>query len=392
MLALLATCALAFQSCDDDEPSGPTSFGIEGDPSGLTSGVEGKTESFVVRANGDWQIVQKEAGDWVKIFPDEGKDDGIFKITVSKNEGFEQRVMNLAFVVNGEEQPVLFRIEQDANVPYITLGDKITVPSAGGDFDVPVTSNVTWSYTLSDDAWLTEVATAPDKVTLNGAVNNGPIRSVTMTVTADDYPGVSASIILEQSPGSVILEEDFSWLTYGNVVPYTTTGETRYDLWTEEEKARGWESTPNEFSGDTPLYARPGFVKLGKTNYGGDLISPKLSSIEGTKKLKVTFKAVAYVSSGGTVIDDRVLRVEALNAGTTSVSVIMVENVPNTKAEDDAGIENDIWAEDRAFSFEVTGATAETQIRFLGKAFDLRGETPNTNRIFLDDIKVEIID
>ena len=393
MLALLMTCAFVLQSCeDDDEPSGPASFTIEGDPSGLTAGVEGKTETYTVRGRGAWQIVQKEEGDWVKIFPDEGEDDGIFKITVNPNETFEQRVMNLAFVVNGEEQPVLFRIEQDANVPYITLPEKVGVPASGGNFDVVVTSNVEWTYTLSDEAWLTEVSKGADKVTLDAAVNNGPMRSVTMTVTAVGYPDVSATVTLEQSPGSVLLEEDFSWLAYGSAVPYTTTGETRYDLWTEEEKAHGWTSTLNPASGDTPLYARQGFVKLGKTNYGGDLISPKLSTIEGTKNLKVTFKAAAYVSAGGTVIDSRVLVIEVLGAGTPSTDVIMVENVPNTQAEDDAGVENDIWAEDRAFSFTVTGATADTQIRFLGKAFDLRGQTPNTNRIFLDDIKVEIVE
>lgn len=392
MVALLMTCAFAFQSCDDDEPSAPSSFSIEGNPTGLTAGVEGKTESYVVRGHGAWQIVPKEEGDWVKIFPDEGEGDGIFKITVSPNEGFEERLVNLAFLVDGEEQPVLFRVEQAANLPYITLPEKVTIPSPGGNFDVAVTSNVAWSYTLSDNVWLTEVSKSTDKVTLNAGVNKAlATRSVTMTVTADDYPAISQTVTLEQSPGTIVLEEDFNWLAYGSEVPYTTTGETKIASWTPEELARGWTSSMNPVSNDQPLYARQGFVKVGKTNYGGDLISPKLSTIEGTKDLTVTFKAAAYVSSGGTVIDSRVLVIEVLGAGTPSVGVIMVENVPNTKAEDDAGVVNDIWAEDRAFSFTITGATSETQIRFLGKAFDLRAETPTTNRIFLDDIKVEIV-
>jgi hypothetical protein len=139
------------------------------------------------------------------------------------------------------------------------------------------------------------------------------------------------------------------------------------------------------------LYARQGFVKLGKTNYGGDLISPKLSRIIGTQTVRVTFKAAAYVSAGGTVIDSRVLRINVLGAGVPSVDMIMIENVPNNQAEDNAGIVNDIWDPARAWSFTITGATADTQIQFLGKAFDLRGEVPTTNRIFLDDIKVEIV-
>jgi len=44
-------------------------------------------------------------------------------------------------------------------------------------------------------------------------------------------------------------------------------------------------------------------------------------------------------------------------------------------------------------TFTITGATAETQIKFLGNDYDLRATvvTINKNRIFLDDIKVEIV-
>lgn len=392
VVALLMTVASMLQSCDDDEASAPASFSIEGNPTGLTSGVAGKTESYVVRGSGSWKIVQKEEGDWVKVFPSEGKDDGIFKITVSANAGFEERLMNLAFVVNGEEQPVLFRVEQSANTPYITVPEKITIPAAGGNIDVAVTSNVAWSYTLSSGAWLTEVSKTANKVTLNAALNKAfASRTVTMTLTATGIPSLSKTVTLEQSPGTVVLEEDFSWLAYGSAVPYTTTGETIVTNWTTEQQAKGWTSSLNPVSNDRPLYARQGFVKIGKTGYGGDLISPKLSSLVGTQKLKVTFKAAAYVSAAGTVIDSRVLVIDVLGAGTPSVTTIMVENVPNTQPQNDAGVVNDIWANDRAFSFTVTGATADTQIRFLGKAFDLRAETPTTNRIFLDDIKVEVI-
>src|ERR1044072_2347862 len=108
--ALLMTFATVLQSCDDDEATAPASFSIEGDPTGLTSGIAGKTQSYVVRAIGSWKIVQKEEGDWVKVFPAEGDDDGIFKITVAANAGLNTRVANFAFVVDGKEQPVLFRV------------------------------------------------------------------------------------------------------------------------------------------------------------------------------------------------------------------------------------------------------------------------------------------
>ena len=389
---VLFACAFFLQSCkEDDGMEGNPAFAIEGNPTGMMSGVAGKTESYVVRANRPWKIVRKGEGDWVKTFPDEGDDDGIFKIIVSANKGFEQRVMNFAFVVEGEEQPVLFRVEQEANVPYINLPEAVTVPSAGGSFVVAVASNVGWKYSLADNNWLSESSVTATGITFNAAVNNGPERSVALTVTATDYPAVTKVINLVQSPGSIVLEENFDWLSYGSAVPYTTTGETIITNWTAEQQNRGWTSSLNPISNDRPCYARQGFVKLGKTGYGGDIISPKLSGIAGTKNVKVTFKAAAYVSAAGTVIDSRDLVIEVLGAGTPSVGLIKVENVPNTQPEDNEGKVNNIWDPARAFSFTITGATADTQIRFLGKAFDLRNETPTTNRIFLDDVKVEII-
>lgn len=391
--AIIFACAFFLQSCkEDDGVKGDPAFAIEGSPTGMTSPVAGKTESYVVRANRPWKIVAKEEGNWVKAFPDEGDDDGIFKIIVSANRGFEQRIMNFAFVVDGVEQPVLFRVEQDANVPYINLPDAVTVPSTGGAFVVEVASNVNWNYTLADNDWISGTSVTPTAITFTAASNNGPERSVALTVTATDHPSVSRVINLVQSPGTIVLEEDFSWLSYGSAVPYTTTGETIITNWTPEQQNRGWTSSLNPFSNDRPCYARQGFVKLGKTSYGGDIISPKLSGITGTKNLKVTFKAAAYVSAAGTVIDSRDLVIEVLGAGTPSVSLIKVENVPNTQPEDNEGKVNDIWDPARAFTFTITGATAETQIRFFAKAFDLRSETPNTNRIFLDDIKAEIIE
>lgn len=392
-VSILFACVFSLQSCkENNDVEGDPAFAIEGNPTGMTSGVAGKTESYVVRANRPWKIVAKDQGDWVKTFPDEGDDDGIFKIIVNANKGFEQRIMNFAFVVDGKEQPVLFRVQQEANVPYINLPATVAVPAAGGAFVVDVTSNVGWKYSLSDKSWLSESSVTPTAINFTAATNNGPERSVNLTVMAKDYPSVSKVIKLVQSAGSIILEEDFSWLSYGSAVPYTTTGETIITNWTSEQQNRGWTSTLNPISNDKPCYARQGFVKLGKTNYGGDIISPKLSAIAGTKKVKVTFKAAAYLSAAGTVIDSRDLVIEVLGAGTPSVSLIKVENVPNTQAEDNEGKVNNIWDPARAFSFTITGATAETQIRFLGKAFDLRSETPTTNRIFLDDIKAEIIE
>jgi len=189
--------------------------------------------------------------------------------------------------------------------------------------------------------------------------------------------------------GTSVYYEDFSWLTYGNTVFYTTTGETRYDVWTTVEK-ENCTSTLNSGSNDTPLYARPGFIKLGKTSYGGDFISPKLSNIVGTQNVVVKFKAAPYQTSGGTR-DDSLLVVSVVGPGQVSETTFGISNWPvyPTVAADVAPYCVAFWAEPAAErTFTITGATSETQVKFLGKDYLLLGVGKGKNRIFLDDITV----
>ncbi len=392
VLPLMLLSIFLLTSCEKKVEQEDPFFSIEGNPTGLTVTKAAKTQSYVVRSNRPWQIVNKESADWVRAFPDKGEDDGIFKIIVSTNETFDLRTSNFAFVVDGEEQPVLFRVEQAGNVPYITLPDAVSIPAAGGEFFVDVASNVAWSYSLSDDSWLTEQSVTDQKITLVAEENTSiDPREVTLTVSATNYPTVVETVTLSQSPGTVVLEEDFSWLHYGSVVFYTTSGETRYDNWTQEEKDMGWISSLNPFSNDNPLYARDGFVKLGKTSYGADLISPALSKIDGTVDVVVTFKAIPYQTAGGTR-DDNFLNISVIGPGTVSQAQFIIDNWPEYPAEGVTEYCIGMWSAPEATrTFTITGATSETQIKFLGGDYALLGVGAGKNRIFMDDIKVEII-
>ncbi len=392
ILPLFLLSLFLLSSCKEDPIQEDPFFTIEGDPTGLTVSKATKTQAYVVRSNRSWQILNKENADWVKAFPEKGDADGIFKIIVSANETFDTRTANFTFVVDGEEQPVLFRVEQEGNMPYINLPDAISIPAAGGEFSVDIVSNVAWGAALSDFSWLQETAVTTQKITFVAEENTSiDERSTTLTLTAVEFPDVTASVVMTQSPGTVVLEEDFSWLSYGNVVFYTTTGETRYDVWTQAEKDHGWTSTLNTFSGDSPLYARPGFVKLGKTSYGGDLISPTLSKLEGVQTVTVTFKAIPYQTAGGTR-DDNFLNISLIGPGTINQSQFIIDNWPVYPAESVSDYCIGMWSAPEATrTFTITGATSETQIKFLGGDYALSGVGSGKNRIFLDDIKVEIV-
>lgn len=399
LLSLLLVSAFWLVSCNKDEAeTGDPYFTIDGSPTGLSATIATKTQAYTVRSNRPWEIVAQSEGDWVRAFPDHGDGDGIFKIIVKANETFEERVMDFAFVVDGEEQAVLFRVEQDANVPYITVPATVSIPAAGGDVIVNVASNVTWTYTLSDETWLTEQEVTATQIKLTAAENTSiDPRSVTMTITSDDFPLVTQDVSLDQSPGTVVLEENFSWLN-GSITQifYSTTDAVRFDSWTAEQVAKGWTSTPNTFSSNQPLlYACIGYVKLGKTSYGGDLISPKLSKIAGTQNVTVTFKAVPYMTKTGTK-DDNFVNISILGAGTPSLTQIVVDNWPTYPASDTehAAYCEAFWnstSPSAVRTFTITGATSETQIKFLGGDYNLVGIGAGKNRIFIDDIKVEIL-
>lgn len=396
VLKTMAVLAVIFTavSCDkNDTVAEDPYFTIEENPTGLSVDINGLTKSYVVRSNQSWKIVPQETADWVKAFPDEGDDDGIFKFIVSKNETFDARVVNFAFVVGGQEQPSLFRVEQEANVAFINVenaNNGIGVPSAGGDFQIQINANVEWTYSLSNADWLSEVKQTESLISFKALKNKGKERTATLTISSPIKPSLTKTVTIIQSDGSMILEENFDWLTYGSPVFYSTSGEKRMDSWTAEEVARNWTSTPNEFSKDQQVvYARTGFVKLGKTNYGGDLISPKLEALDGENTVQVTFKAVPYQTKGGTQ-DDNILNISVVGPGTTSVKSFVIDNWPNYDTDPECVA---VWEDSSAtYTFTITGATAETQLRLLGGEFNLNGVGKGKNRIFIDDIKVEIIE
>ena len=73
LLLLLAVFSfpLTFISCsdDDNEFSGDPFFMIEENPTGISTGVNGESKSYIVRSNRPWQIVPQGEADWVKTFP-----------------------------------------------------------------------------------------------------------------------------------------------------------------------------------------------------------------------------------------------------------------------------------------------------------------------------------
>lgn len=378
-------------------------FELIDNPGILDVPLDGISVTYQVKADGLWLIDVVDGGPWIKISQLEGRGDGSFTIVIDKNRTNTKRESGLVFRSNFIRQPEYLKIVQQANPnpPYFEVAggvNKLEALGHGAKETFQVNSNTTWEVKIKDQAdWVhIQPASGQGDGSFSVTVDPNPLytaRSTSLTFVVD---GVEQSNLFEitqegKVDETVILNEDFNWLAYGSAIFYTTTGETRIDSWTQEQLDKGWTSSVNTVSGsgNTPLlYARQGFVKVGKTSYGGDLVSPKLSAVNGVQDLVVSFKAVPYQTQAGSR-DGNTLKIQILGPGTPSVQNFTINNWPDYT--NDPGC-TEIWnAAETTRKFEIQGATSETQIVFIGGDYDLRTPVdPNKNRIFLDDIIVTV--
>lgn len=225
--------------------------------------------------------------------------------------------------------------------------------------------------------------------------------STVLTIYSTEYPDDIWKQVEISQYSSLIFEDNFDWLGAGaSEIMYTSTGEKRFDSWEATYgTVNGWTSTPSADKGGVEqpyVYSRLGFPKFGKTDVNADLITPKLVAIDGTQDIIVSFKAVQYMSASAGAIDGNDFNVEVIGPGTITEilsvgsqlrtpegrnpssgvlteagALFMIGNYhntsgPSTSHEEWLGYDYNPWAPELAErSFVVSGATKETQIRFI---------------------------
>lgn len=253
----------------------------------------------------------------------------------------------------------------------------------------------------------------------------------------------ASSFFGAQAEEVVVLQENFNKLEV-----LTEAGIHKYgkNPWTKKD-AEGVEYQPNYTNIQTDgnvadlngwssrtsyMYACQGFVRISKTNNGGDLISPKFASLTEATDVKLSWQGIGYSSafnfnadgtykSGGTH-DYQYYGVTVLGAGeiegvakTTKVNYFdaegkaLVVDAAVVEIPSDCFITGDTL---QAWGFEGTkneltikGATAETQVVFLSlipkvkttdyttAEFPIATDAPHkvnksANRVIFDNIKV----
>lgn len=403
--ALTLICLLGFSGCkDNDDPVGDpylTFENIEGTINVSKAGItQAKRKAVTVRSNSAWKVALENPDDasWLHFFIDEGEDDGLIYYWVDKNTTFDQREGKITLSDNGKVLNSL-DIVQEADVPNITVKDGsngFTIAPEGSVLKVAVDANISWKASLTPEvSWARITNVTEDSIFVTIDKNEEDERTVNLSLVGEgEHSGVSTTALITQKDESLIFNDNFSWLQEGDEKPTYETPEIRIDLWNDAEKAMGWQSLA------TLAYGGRGYVKLGKTNYNGDILSPALTKLKKPTNVKVTFQSMGYVSASG-VKDASVVKVGVVGPGevngddvkTISINgatyrcVRFVNTVFPNSEKNENGEDYDPWTQPGSYhSFTITGATAETKIIFVGG--DNWNKVKGKNRVFLKSVEV----
>jgi hypothetical protein len=234
--------------------------------------------------------------------------------------------------------------------------------------------------------WATFSFTIADFTPMTKIVFRTFSKDVTNRLELDD---VVVSTLVEGTPWTappetILFTENFDWIDATSGVdggsdyfqPSTGATGARFDTWPAAWVAKGYTTAPSMFNntGEYTVYARPGYVQLGKTNVGGGIITPTLQSKTGLalqySSVTVRFDCSSYASMSGTRDAGRYVSVTAVNGATiTPLGEILVDNYRQ--------MEN--------FSVTIPNFTPKTQIAFHTK------EKALSNRLLLDNIVIATI-
>lgn len=400
--ALTLICLLGFSGCkDNDDPVGDpylTFENIEGTINVSKAGItQAKRKAVTVRSNSAWKVALENPDDasWLHFFIDEGEDDGLIYYWVDKNTTFDQREGKITLSDNGKVLNSL-DIVQEADVPTISVKDganDYTIAPEGSVLKLAIEANISWKASLTPDVeWAHITNVTEDSVFVTIDKNEEDERTVTLALTGEgEYANVNSNTLITQKDESLIYNDDLNWLQEGEDKPTYETPEVKIEKW---EKDMGWTSYSSW------AYGGHGYIKLGKTNYNGDIVSPALTKLKKPTDVKVTFQSMGYVSKTG-VKDASIVKVGVIGPGevngdeVNSISingtayrcVKFVNTVFPNSENNENGEDYDPWAQPGSYhSFTITGATAETKIIFVGG--DNWNKVKGKNRVYLKSVEV----
>ena len=423
---LCLTLLLAGACSDDDTETGssepvPPTLTTENLPENGYHFLYFKQEprTFSLSVDAPWEITKTDG--WFVVTPKEGKAGKNILITVEGdfNTG-DARTGEFTIRANSgsyrypciTEKTV--RLSQDT---YLGAGFEIkgledytdNVVSFPADDPKAMTFSVTasydWTMTVSDDTWVSvspRQGTAGQQTTVTVTptpnTTKEPKSSELTLVCFDPINEANkseATITLRQSRladlhdvGYVFFEDDFNWITplwdfttYNQPYGWPTVDASDFHFYKSGgNTALGEKAAELGYTFNGSTYGRYlGFVKLGKTDENGMLVTPALKEIDKDRSatLLVQFDGAYYMTAGGSPDTGTSMSVTVANGGTIVADGTTDEGrtlvIPMRRG----------FAWDRYF-FLVKDATSATKIQFS----DGIAKAAIKTRLYLDNVKI----
>ena len=174
-------------------------------PTTVPFGAESETKENVVSIEGnvDWEVVYEL--EWLTVTPN--KETGKLTLAVTKNEGMGEREGTITIIGGDLKQEIV--IKQGGQEPYLNVEENVAIGYDGGEKEIPVSSNIQWTASLTDGDWLrleepTEAVTGAGIIKFVANKNNyRHQRTATIhlqQVDGDEGSKLSKTITITQAP------------------------------------------------------------------------------------------------------------------------------------------------------------------------------------------------
>ena len=360
-----------------------------GDAKVKAQGADGVTPKLQIK-DGEWTVSYDNGTTWEGLGVYVGTGDGSDSVIVGDECLFKEVVPSdtkVTFVFKDETSFEIPLVQECTNL-LLTFSVKNFIAVLPGtteklDFTVSGAEGAVSIEYIASDSWVVELQMTAAAAGTFSITAPEVFVAGKLVVFATDATGkvTMKSIRLEESDPNLIFKDNFSWST-GATLLNTTSGEKRWDSYTGTDRPE-WTTTTYTGAHDVTAYEaaggveggadpadflipalwmRQGHVRMNYAKRSSNLVTPKLSKIEGTADLSVSFRACRFRNkTDDSGVDGwHEIHVSCFGAGTVSQETFSIDNFNNMKDSEAAWntLDNSIY------TFTVTGATAETQIEF----------------------------
>jgi len=384
-----------------------------GNDKAKVQGTDGMTPKLQIK-DGEWQVSYDNGSTWEGL--------GVYVATGGSGEGSDGDTENgkcifQKVIPSDTEVTFVFQDGTSFNIPFVAESENLllnfdektslaVIPGESAALNFTVTGakgEVTVEY-MASDSWTVELEMTAASAGIFTVTAPVAFEEGKLIVFATDESGkvtMKTIALVEEIKvdNSIIFADDFSWAV-GPALIHSTTGEKRFDA-VEADNKPDWTTTvyTGVGSADAPLpsaWTRDGYLRMNAAKKSSNLVTPKLTNIEGTADLVVTFRACHYRSTASPE-GYHEIHVSCFGAGTVDTESFSVNNLSNLSTDDPA------WntLDDSIYTFNVTGATSETQIEFhfgprrAAEDYNTNLPTPdgapnNNTRMGFDDVLVKL--